>query len=204
MCTNQTSWFNTVFSHTTQCAGFYACYWGIALWLLQAVMTEKEKHPLVVFTSTPHPPTLQIPTSFSHRPFPSLRLSLGLTRSPVPYISFYMRSPSYMMLYQFPLISSHFLCLLPSSHSFPQPTFHPLLWGVFFLSDIDWIYSPAAAQLWKWVILCCMLSLHRQSYRDVCDTMGWCMCGAFPGPCGMKADHVDPECVCRVSVCMSM
>lgn len=49
---------------------------------------------------------------------------------------FYMNSPSYIILYQFPLISAHCLCPLSYSHSFPRPTFHLFLWGVF-LSDID-------------------------------------------------------------------
>lgn len=75
----------------------------------------------------------------------------------------------YIMLYQFPLIATHFLCQLSYSHYFPRPTFHLFLWGVF-LSHIDWMYLSAAVKLWKWVvslvILCGLPSQYQQPWRQ--------------------------------------
>lgn len=136
--------------HTPACWFLWVRYHGIALWLLWRVVTEEEKPLLVVITFFPSKSLLHFPTD-TFPPPPCLSVSQGACAI---YL-FYMSSPSYIMLYQFPLISTHFLCLLSYSHSFPQPTFHPILWGVF-LSDIDWIYLWAAVKV-SLVILCCLL-----------------------------------------------
>lgn len=116
---------------------------------------------------------------------------------------FYMNSPSYIMLYQFPLISTHFLCPLSYSHSFPRPTLHLFL----FSSDVNWIYLSAAVKLWKWgvslVVLCCLLS-----HRGVCELRQGDICvyvvAGVITACRMKAGHVKTAALFWVCPCVSI
>lgn len=67
------------------------------------------------------------------------------------YLFFYINCP----LLNYTISISSRLQPLSLRHSFlhqsPWPIFHLFLWGTF-LSDIDWIYSSAAVNLWKWEV----------------------------------------------------
>lgn len=152
---NQTCWFNT--SHSkSQHAGFYES--GIEAVLYGYYQQQWQGKKNLFWWSLLF--SFEIPASFPHRLFPFLSVSPSHREHCAIYL-LYMNSPSYIMLYQFSLIPTHFLCPLSYSQAFPRPTFHLFLWGVF-LSDIDWVYLSAAVKLWKWVvslvILCCLLS----------------------------------------------
>ncbi len=130
---NQTCWFNTVVAPNPSMLVFMSL---LSRHCFMAVMDSGDReretssggHYFFFFLRNPcfiSPQTLSLPLPVSqpHREHCAIYL-------------FYMNSPSYIILYQFPLISTHFLCLLSYSHSFTRPTFHLFLWGVF-LSDID-------------------------------------------------------------------
>lgn len=158
MWRNQTRWFNTVVTQNPSMLVFMSL---LSRLCFMAVMDRGDREretsscghyfffPRNPCFISPQTRSLALPVSEPHQEHCAVYL-------------FYMYSPFYIMLYQFPLISTHFLRLLSSSHYVPRPTFHLFLWGVF-LSDIDWMYLSAAVKLWKWVvslvILCCLLSL---------------------------------------------
>lgn len=102
------------YSQIPACRFLLVCYRGFALWLLWTVVTEKEKPLLAVITFSP----FEIPASFPRRLVP---VSQSHQESCAVYL-FCTNSPFYIMPYQFPLISTHFLLpalllsLFPSSY----------------------------------------------------------------------------------------
>lgn len=159
---NQTCWFNTVVAPNPSMLVFMSL---LSRHCFMAVMDSGDRERETSSGGHYFFSPFEIPASFPHRLFPSLALSLSLTGSTVPYISFTWTLPLTLCYINFlssqPIFSACSLTLT----LLPRPTFHLFLWGAF-LSDIDWIYLSAAVKLWKWVVSLLILCFSPRHYQQ--------------------------------------